>query len=265
MDILYFKALILGLLEGLTEFLPISSTGHLIIAGDWLQFTDEKSNVFKIFIQLGAILSICWFYRLKIMQVIRQLPHDAAAQRFTSNLAIAFIPAALLGLLFHKVIKDLLFNPFNVAIALIIGGGIILVVERTVVAKPRIETVEEMRWTDALKVGVAQAFALIPGTSRSGATIIGGLIVGLSRQAATEFSFFLAIPTMFAATSYDLYKNWGLLNSGDLAVFAIGFVAAFVSAFAAVKTLLHYVAHHTFTAFAYYRIVFGLVVLGYFW
>ena len=261
---IYIEALVLGLLEGFTEFLPISSTGHLIIAADFLGFTGEKAKTFEIVIQLGAILAICWHYRAKITELACGLPADAKAQSFVFNLFVAFVPAALLGLLLHGYIKEYLFNPFNVAIALIIGGGIILLIERRPYL-PRIHTMDELRWTDALKIGCCQAFSLIPGTSRSGATIMGGLVFGLSRQAATEFSFFLAIPTMFAATLYDLYKNWNLLQAPDTGLFAVGFLAAFTSAFFAVKFLLHYIANHTFKAFAYYRIIFGMIVLIYFW
>ena len=261
---MYLKALILGLLEGLTEFLPISSTGHLIIAADLLNFTGEKAKTFEIVIQLGAILAVCWYYRAKITDVIVGLPHKPAAQRFAGNLIIAFIPAVILGLTLHGFIKEHLFHPFNVAIALIIGGIVILIIERRPYA-PRIHSVDDLRWHDALKIGMCQSIALIPGTSRSGATIMGGLLFGLSRQAATEFSFFLAIPTMFSATLYDLYKNLHLLHTQDIGLFAVGFIAAFMSGFFAVKTLLHYIANHNFNPFAYYRIIFGLIVLGYFW
>ena len=265
MDVLlYAKALLLGIVEGVTEFLPISSTGHLIIIGDLLNFTGEKAKTFEIAIQLGAILAVCWHYRTRIKQVARGITHDPGAQRFVIHLMIAFLPAALLGLAFHKTIKEYLFHPFSVAIALILGGVVIILIERRRYL-PRIHTMDELRWTDALKIGCCQAFSLIPGTSRSGATIMGGRVFGLSRQAATEFSFFLAIPTMFAATLYDLYKNWNLLQAHDAGLFAVGFLAAFASAFVAVKFLLHYIANHSFKAFAYYRIVFGLLVLAYFW
>jgi undecaprenyl-diphosphatase len=263
-NLIYLKALILGLIEGLTEFLPISSTGHLIITADLLGFTGENAKTFEIVIQLGAILAICWHYRAKITEVVRGLPSDAKAQSFALNIILAFIPAALLGLAFHGIIKEHLFNPFNVAIALIIGGIVILLIERRPYA-PRIHSVDDMHWTDALKIGCCQAVSLIPGTSRSGATIMGGLVFGLSRQAAIEFSFFLAIPTMFTATFYDLYKSWDLLNVNDAGIFAVGFLAAFTSAFFAVKILLQFISNHSFKAFAYYRIVFGLVVLIYFW
>ncbi len=262
--LLLFKALILGLVEGLTEFLPVSSTGHLIVVGDLLDFNDDKGKVFEIVIQLGAILAVCWEFRERLFGVARGLGRDAAANRFVFNLAVAFMPAAVLGLAFHNIIKTYLFNPFTVAIALIVGGLIIFWVER-MDHRPRVTDIDQMDWKDALKVGFAQAVAMFPGTSRSGATIIGGMVFGLSRQAATEFSFFLAIPTMFAATFYDVYKSRDLLSLADLDVFAAGFVMAFVSAFWAVKGLLRYVAHHNFNAFAWYRIVFGMIVLIYFW
>ncbi len=257
-------ALILGVVEGFTEFLPISSTGHLIIVGDLLQFNDERGKVFEIFIQLGAILAVCWAYRTRIRKVAGGLRSDPAAQKFVLNILIAFTPAVILGLLFHKAIKAYLFNPITVACALIVGGIVILLIERRR-TQPTILTIDELNWKDALKIGFAQTLAMFPGVSRSGATIMGGLMFGLSRTAATEFSFFLAIPTMFAATTYDLYKNWALLQQSDLPLFALGFFAAFLSALAAVKTLLKYLANHTFSAFAWYRIIFGSVVLLYYW
>ncbi len=265
--ILLLKAALLGLIEGLTEFLPISSTGHLIIVGDLLDFNDDKGKVFEIAIQLAAILAVMWAYRQKIASVTTGMVNrESAAWRFATNLMIAFFPAALLGLLFHSSIKSLLWSPITVAIALIVGGIIILLVEKYIArVPPRILSVDDMRWQDALKVGSMQAFALIPGTSRSGATIMGGLMFGLSRTAATEFSFFLAIPTMIAATVYDLYKNWALFSLNDLPMFAIGFIMSFIAAIFAVKALLGFVATHTFVPFAWYRIVFGTLVLWYFW
>lgn len=257
-------ALLLGIVEGLTEFLPISSTGHLIIVGDLLNFNDERGKVFEIVIQLGAILAVCWAYRVRIAKVAGGLASDPAAQKFVVNLLVAFTPAVVFGLLFHKAIKAYLFNPITVACALIVGGVIILLIERRK-TPPTIQSVDDLRWTDALKIGFAQTLAMFPGVSRSGATIMGGLMFGLSRTTATEFSFFLAIPTMFAATVYDLYKNWALLQLSDLPLFTVGFMAAFLSALLAVKTLLRYLASHTFTAFAWYRIVFGTLVLAYFW
>lgn len=265
--ILLLKAALLGVVEGLTEFLPVSSTGHLIIIGDLLDFNDDKGKVFEIAIQLAAILAVIWAYRQKVGQVTQGLWHrEAAAWRFTTNLLIAFMPAAILGLMFHSSIKALLWSPVSVAIALILGGFVILFVEKRMQrVAPRIHSVDEMTWKDALKVGTAQSFALIPGTSRSGATIMGGLIFGLSRTAATEFSFFLAIPTMIAATTYDVYKNWDLFTLADLPMFAVGFVLSFIAAMIAVKALLHYVSNHTFVPFAWYRIVLGVIVLWYFW
>jgi len=259
--ILLLKAAFLGTVEGLTEFLPISSTGHLIILGDLIGYNDETSKVFKIVIQLGAILAVCWNYRARLGKMLRGLGSEPVEQRFASLLIIAFLPAAVLGLMFHSAIKAYLFNPLTVATALIAGGFIILYVERRAY-HPRINSIDEMRWPDALKVGFAQALAMIPGTSRSGATIMGGLIFGLSRKTAAEFSFFLAIPTMFGATAYDLYKNWTLLKLEDLPVFAVGFVAAFIAGMWAVKTFIRFISNHTFAVFAWYRIVFGLVVLA---
>ena len=262
MDImLLVKALILGVVEGLTEFLPISSTGHLIVVGSLLDFNDEKGKVFEIAIQLAAILAVCWEYRKRVASTIAGITHDKAAQRFALNLFIAFLPAAILGLLFIKTIKAQLFHAVPVATAFIAGGLVILWVERRQ-HTTRVADVDAMSWKDALVIGFAQALALIPGTSRSGATIIGGLFFGLSRKAATEFSFFLAIPTMFAATFYDVYKHRELFSTDDLPLFAVGFVASFVSALIAVKALLRFIASHDFSAFAWYRIAFGIVVLA---
>jgi undecaprenyl-diphosphatase len=259
-DPVYWKALILGIVEGLTEFLPISSTGHLILAGDLLGFNDDKGKIFEIVIQTGAMLAVVWEYRQKFTRVLSGLTSDPAAQRFVVNLAIAFLPAALLGLAFGKYIKAALFKPVPVAIAFIVGAFVILWAERRT-HRITVDSVDDMTWTDALKVGCAQAFALIPGTSRSGATIIGGLLFGLSRKAATEFSFFLAVPTLVAAGAYDLYKNRALLDVADASYFAVGLVASFVSAFLCIRWLLRYIMRHDFTIFAWYRIVFGIVVL----
>jgi len=258
-------AAILGVVEGLTEFLPVSSTGHLIVAGSLLGYTGDKAKLFEIVIQAGAILAVCWEYRVKLIAVAAGLFSDRSAQRFVLNLFVAFLPAAILGLAFANAIKARLFAPVPVATAFIVGAFVILWVEHWQKGKPnavRIDSVDDMRWPDALKVGFAQAFALIPGTSRSGATIIGGMILGLSRKAATEFSFFLAIPTLFAATGYEFVRNRDLLAGGDLSMVAVGFVTAFVSAFFVVRALLRYVAHHDFVPFAWYRIAFGLVILG---
>ena len=258
-------AAILGIVEGLTEFLPVSSTGHLIVAGSLLGYTGEKAKLFEIVIQAGAILAVCWEYRVKLFGVARGIFSDRTAQRFVVNLFVAFLPAALLGLVFANAIKARLFAPIPVAAAFIVGAFVIIWVERYQRGRPdtvRIDNVDDMRWPDALKVGFAQALALIPGTSRSGATIIGGMLFGLSRKAATEFSFFLAIPTLFAATGYEFVRNRHLLAGGDLSMVAVGFVTAFVSAFFVVRALLRYVAHHDFVPFAWYRIAFGLVILG---
>ncbi|MBK8578946.1 MAG: undecaprenyl-diphosphate phosphatase [Candidatus Accumulibacter sp.] len=259
--LLLLKALILGVVEGVTEFLPVSSTGHLILAGDLLDFNDERGKLFEIVIQSGAILAVCWEYRAKIAEVLLGLPSDRAAQRFALNLLVAFLPLAILGLLFGKTIKAYLFNAPVVATAFIVGGLIILWAERRE-HRIRIESVDELSLGDALKLGCAQALALIPGTSRSGATIIGGLFFGLSRRAATEFSFFLAIPTLICATIYQLYKERALLSFDDLGMWGVGFLAAFVSAFWAVRGLLRYISTHDFSIFAWYRIAFGIVVLA---
>ena len=265
MDILLaVKAIIMGLVEGFTEFLPISSTGHLILAGSLLNFTGEKVKVFEIAIQAGAILAVMWEYRARIGAVLAGLPSDRRQQKFVINLIVAFLPAALLGLVFASAIKAELFKPVPVAMAFIVGAFVILWVERRHKNLPqaaRIETVDDMTVLDALKVGCAQAFALIPGTSRSGATIIGGMLFGLSRKAATEFSFFLAIPTLLSATVYSVYKERALLSMADLPMFGIGGLAAFVSAFLCVRWLLRYISTHDFTIFAWYRIVFGVIVL----
>lgn len=259
--VLLLHALILGLVEGLTEFLPISSTGHLIITGQLLGFTGEKAKVFMIAVQLAAILAVVYEYRAKLSHVLTTLHSEPASRRLAVNLMAGFLPAAVLGFLFYKQIKGYLFNPIVVASALVIGGLLILWAERRkhVVDMP---TVDDLGWRRALAIGFAQALAMIPGTSRSGATIIGGLFLGLSRKAAAEFSFFLAIPTMFAATAYDLYKNWHLFDVGDIPLFAVGGVASFVSALLAVRTLIKFVSRHDYTVFAWYRIVFGGVVLA---
>lgn len=261
--ILLIKALIQGLVEGATEFLPISSTGHLIIVGDLLHFNDDKAKVFDIVIQLAAILAVCWEYRRKLIDTVSHITHQDKAQNFALNLFIAFLPAAMLGLAFHGQIKAYLFSPFTVAIALIIGGVAILAIEQLPL-KAKTTNIEKMSRKQALQIGFAQSAALIPGVSRAGATILGGMLFGLNRQTATEFSFLLAIPIMFAATGYDLLKNWMLLSSDDLAMFMVGFVTAFISALIAIKFLLRFVASHDFKLFAWYRIALGLVVLWYF-
>ncbi len=259
-----FSAIILGVVEGLTEFLPVSSTGHLIVAGSLLGYTGEQAKLFEIVIQAGAILAVLWEYRARFGRVALGLRSDPRARRFVANLAIAFVPAALLGFAFGKAIKAHLFAPVPVACAFVVGALVILWAERRQKTQPgaiRVVDVDDMTALDALKVGCAQCFALIPGTSRSGATIIGGMLFGLSRTAATEFSFFLAVPTLFAATGYSLLKDGHLLQRDDLPLFGLGFVAAFVSAFACVRWLIRYVSHHDFVPFAWYRLAFGGVVL----
>ncbi len=262
----YLVAIILGIVEGLTEFLPISSTGHLILAGELLGYHDEKAKVFDIVIQTGAMLAIVWEYRRRFLSAAMGAFSDPAAQRFILNLIIAFMPAAVLGLAFGGLIKSHLFFAVPVALAFIIGGIIILWVEKRGRAQgarvDRVTSVDDMTWQDALKVGIAQTFALIPGTSRSGATIIGGMLFGLSRKVATEFSFFLAVPTLIAAGAYSLFKHRALLSVADIGFFSVGFVTAFISAFICVRWLLRYITSHDFTVFAWYRIVFGLIVLA---
>ena len=260
----FLSALVLGVVEGLTEFLPVSSTGHLIVAGSLLRYTGDQAKMFEIVIQAGAILAVVWEYRARFGSVIAGLFSERRAQRFALNLVVAFVPAAGLGFLFGKAIKAHLFAPVPVAIAFVIGALVIIWAERRQQVSPgavRVTSVDDMTWQDALKVGLAQCFALLPGTSRSGATIIGGMLFGLSRTAATEFSFFLAVPTLFAATAYTLWKDGHFLRAHDLPAFSVGFVAAFVSAFVCVRWLIRYVSHHNFLPFAWYRIAFGLVIL----
>ncbi|MDY7066789.1 Undecaprenyl-diphosphatase [Pseudomonas extremaustralis] len=255
------QALILGVVEGLTEFLPISSTGHQIIVADLLDFGGERAMAFNIIIQLGAILAVVWEFRRKILDVVTGLPTQRNAQRFTLNLLIAFLPAVVLGVIFADLIHHYLFNPITVATALVVGGVVMLWAERRQ-HEVHAESVDEITWKDALKVGFAQCLAMIPGTSRSGSTIIGGLLFGLSRKTATEFSFFLAMPTMVGAAVYSGYKYRDLFQPADLPVFAIGFVTSFIFAMIAVKGLLKFIASHSYAAFAWYRIAFGLLILA---
>lgn len=256
-----FQALLLGIVEGLTEFLPISSTGHQIIVADLIGFGGERFEAFNIIIQLGAILAVVWEYRRKVFDIVVGLPRQRIAQRFTLNLLVAFLPAVVLGVAFADVIHHYLFNPITVATALVIGGVIMLWAERRQ-HRTEADTVDEMTWKHALKVGCAQCLALVPGTSRSGATIIGGLVFGLSRKAATEFSFFLAMPTMVGAAVYSGYKYRHLFQSADLPVFALGFVVSFIFAMLAVRALLKFIASHSYAVFAWYRIGFGLLILA---
>ena len=261
-------ALALGIVEGLTEFLPVSSTGHLIVAGSLLGHTGERAQVFEIAIQSGAMLAVLWEYRARFGHAIAGLASDPLARRFALNLAVAFVPAAALGFLFGSAIKRGLFAPVPVAIAFVVGALVILWAERRQKLRPgsvRVDDVDAMTPLDALKVGIAQAFALIPGTSRSGATIIGGMLFGLSRRAATEFSFFLAVPTLFAACAYEAVKSRHLLAAADLPAFGVGFAAAFVAAFACIRWLIRYVSRHDFVPFAWYRIAFGALILATAW
>lgn len=258
------KAAILGIVEGLTEFLPISSTGHLIVIEDLLRFRSMRREVFIVAIQSGAIGAVCWEYRARLLHIVRALASDVRERRLVANIALAFVPAAVAGVLFKEAIETILFYPLPVATALVVGGLIILWVEKLHAARdyhPRIDTLDDIGWRDALLIGCAQCFALIPGTSRSGSTIIGGLIVGFSRRAATEFSFFLAMPTVVGATVYSLYKARDQLNGGDLPLLTVGFCAAFAAALLCVRWLLRYVSGHDFRMFAWYRIVFGGVIL----
>ena len=257
---LWFKAVLLGIIEGVTEFLPVSSTGHLILGGHLLGWTDARAETFEIFIQLGAILAILWLYRARLTAVVRHVARNRADQRFVLSLIIAFIPAALVGFLFHHQIKAVLFTPLVVAVALVAGGIVILLIEWW--APPsRDDDPFAVPPRTALGVGLAQVLALIPGVSRSGATILGGFSLGLTRRAATEFSFFLAIPVMFAATLFDLYSSRELFTTADVPILAIGFAVSFVTALIVVRSFLRYVSHRSFAVFAWYRIAFGLLLL----
>ncbi len=274
MDIVYqIKAFILGIVEGLTEFLPISSTGHLIIAGDILNFDGPEVNTFSIAIQAGAIFAVCWFYRMRLWSIAKNFLKPGPDRRLTINLIVAFLPAAILGVIFADMIEALLFNAISVAVALIVGGFIIFWIEKIHAKRdyaPRVPKMDDMTVKDAFLVGCMQCIAMIPGTSRSGATIIGGLVLGLSRKAATEFSFFLAIPTIFGATVYSLAKIFLRVSTEHSFVwttnmtigFIVGFVVSFVSALAVVKWLLRYVSSNNFNAFGWYRIIFGFIILG---
>lgn len=260
LDPTIWQALLLGIVEGLTEFLPVSSTGHLILLIDILGFAGPPGKVFEIVIQLGAILAICWLYRQRLWQVAVTLPSQAPSQRFARNLILSFLPAAVLGVLFHSQIKEVLFSPLVVSVMLIIGGVLILLIERFKPA-PRTSDVDQITPWLAIKIGFCQALAMIPGTSRAGATIMGGLLLGLDRKTATEYSFFLAIPTMLGATVYDLYKNWHQLSPEGWELIAIGFIAAFICALLVVRALIAFISRHGFVPFAWYRIAVGGVML----
>lgn len=256
------KSFILGIVEGVTEFLPISSTGHLILAGDMLGFTGEKAKVFEIFIQLGAILAVVWLYRERVASSIKGIGTEKANQ-FLMNLLVAFLPAAFFGLLMHSFIKHYLFSPITVAFALVLGGIVMLIIERAA-GTPEVMDIDSVSLKKAFGIGLAQVLSLFPGVSRAGATIMGGMVIGLERKVATEFSFFLAIPTMFAATSYDLLKNLHSLSANDAPVFAVGFITSFFAALLVIKAFIGFVTRHNFNSFGIYRIVFGIVVLAYY-
>ncbi len=258
------KAVIMGLVEGATEFIPVSSTGHLIIAGEWLDFLDkEKRDVFEIMIQLGAILAVCVEFRQRLLQTVQRIQTDPHAQHLVRNLMVAFLPAAILGLAFHHQIKAFLFSSFTVGIALIVGGVLILIIEKYV-PQGKVASIDNISLKQSLQIGFAQSLALIPGVSRSGATILGGMCFGLNRQTATEFSFFLALPIMFAATGYDLLKARDLLSLDDALIFMAGFVTAFLSALVVIRALIKFVGQHSFAVFAWYRIIFGTLILVFF-
>jgi len=257
---LLLKAAILGLVEGATEFIPVSSTGHLIVVSNWLGLVDERAKTFDVFIQLGAILAIVWLYRAQLWRAVVAARREAASRRFLGNLLIAFLPAAIVGALMYDWIKTWLFNPTVVAVALVVGGVLILLIERWAPV-PKVNDLSEVPARTAFGIGLAQVLSLVPGISRSGATIMGGYGLGLARTAATEFSFFLAIPVMFAATLYDLMKSWSVLAPSDIPLFAVGFIVSFASAVVVVRAFLAYVSGHSFSVFAWYRIAFGAALL----
>ena len=258
-------ALILGALEGFTEFLPVSSTGHLILADELLGFTGPASKLFDVVIQLGAILAVCWEYRARLWGAVMGLPSDARARRFAFNVILAFLPAAVVGAFAYKFIKAVLFSPWVVAVSLIVGGLVIIVVERLFEREdtaPTDREIEEISYGTAFGIGLCQLLAMIPGVSRAGATILGAVALGVPRRAATEFSFFLAIPTMFGAASYDLYKNHAAISAADALAIAVGFVVSFFAALIVIRWFIAYVAHHRFTVFAWYRIALGAAALA---
>lgn len=256
----YFHALLLGVVEGLTEFIPVSSTGHLILLVDLLQLATPPGKVLEIVIQLGAILAICWHYRVKLFGALLQAPGDEKKRNFLISILIAFLPAIVIGAALHDFIKSVLFDPLVVAVMLVIGGLLILVIEKHKPA-PMHHDSEAFGWKLAIKIGLCQCLAMIPGTSRSGATIMGALLLKVDRRAATEFSFFLAIPTMLAATVYDLYKNWAVLDFSAAQQIAIGFIAAFIAALLVVRALIAFISRHGFAPFAYYRVALGCLML----
>jgi undecaprenyl-diphosphatase len=261
---LFFSAILLGVVEGLTEFLPISSTGHLILADRLLGLEGPESKLFDIVIQFGAILAVCWVYRERLLHAAAGVLREATAQRFVANIAVAFLPAAVAGVLLHRIIKDVLFSPWVVAISFIVGGVLILLIER-IRPRARIHEVEAMSPATALAVGCCQVLAMIPGISRAGATIMGALMLRVDRPAATEFSFFLAIPTMLGATVFDLYKNRAILSFDGALLIAVGFVVAFIAAMFVVRRLVEFVSRHGFGVFAWYRIIVGALALAALW
>ena len=260
---LLWVAFLLGIIEGVTEFLPVSSTGHLIIGAELLGFTEPSSKVFEIFIQLGAIFAVVVEYRKKILDTFIGIQTDKVAQVFTINLIIAFIPAAILGLFFHSLIKLYLFNPIVVGIALVIGGIVMIIIEKKLPNRPKVN-VDKISNRQALIIGIAQCFSLIPGVSRAASTIMGGLIAGLDRKTATEFSFFLAIPIIFAASVFDLSSNIDILSKSDIPIFVMGFITAFISSYFIIKVFIWFVAHNTFVVFGWYRIIVGCLTIYYF-
>ena len=257
-----YKAVLLGIIEGLTEFIPVSSTAHLLLSSKFIDFSYIKNDVFEIVIQLGAILAVCAFYHKKIFQTISGIFTQKSSQDFSLNILIAFLPAAIFGFCFHKIIKLMFFNPLSIAIALITGGFLILLVEKLNI-KPQYLKVEDLSKLQSLKIGIFQVLAMIPGVSRSGATIIGGLLLKLDRKTATEFSFFLSIPTIFAASIFDFYKNYQSLDNSELGLLAIGFVTSFFSALIVIKWFINFVSNHNFSIFAYYRIIVGALIIGF--
>lgn len=259
--LLIIQAIVLGICEGLTEFIPVSSTGHLILLTDILKVSGPSGHVFEITIQLGAILAVCWLYRIRLFSIVCTFPTSRASRHFTYTLLLAFLPAMILGVLLHSIIKQTLFSPWIVSISLVVGGILILLIER-LKPSPSVHTIEMISYPKAVSIGIIQCLAMIPGTSRSGATIMGALLLGLDRKTAAEFSFFLAIPTMLAATCYDLYKNYHTLTFDNLEMIAIGFISAFLTALFVVKYLIGFVSRHGFSPFAYYRIVIGLLMLA---
>jgi undecaprenyl-diphosphatase len=258
------SAILLGIVEGLTEFLPISSTGHLILADRLLGLEGPESKLFDIVIQLGAILAVCWVYRERLLHAAAGLATERTQQRFVANIVIAFLPAAIAGVILYRIIKDVLFSPWVVAVSFIVGGFLILLIER-VRPRPRVNDVDRISWGTALGIGCCQILAMIPGVSRAGATIMGALMLGVDRAPATQFSFFLAIPTMFGAAVYDLYKNRAILSSEGAGLIAIGFVVAFIAALFVVRRLVDFVSRHGFGVFAWYRIVVGTIALIALW